>query len=1098
MSVRQTPRERDHLNGNPPVALNGSGGHPPQLSPKAPPPPQGPPMPESLQKLVSANEQTWLVVGQLSEQMGDLERALSAYEHVLRHNAYSIPGLTQMAGIARIKENFPVAIDYFQRVLSLQPDNGEIWSALGHCYLMQDELQKAYQAYQHALYSLPNPKENPKLWYGIGILYDRYGSLDNAEEAFASVLKMDKDFDKSNEVLFRLGIIYKQQTKYSESLRCFEQILRNPPSPLANADIYFQIGHVHEQQGHFDRARDAYTRVVQENPTHAKVLQQLGWLYHQDGTSFQDQDLAIQYLTKSLEADPGDAQSWYLLGRAFMAGQKYNKAYEAYQQAVYRDGRNPTFWCSIGVLYFQINQYRDALDAYSRAIRINPYIPEVWYDLGSLYESCNNQIGDAIDAYARAAELDPNNASIANRLQVLKHSQATGAQISAAPAPQDVHPTLYANPAPPAPGPPGALLSMHTAGPRPSFRADSRGPASEMPPPSAGPAGRSPPPPFRGGPPPPVVIDDSRQMQVHPHLAPMELDAPQPPPSASREYPPPPTGARGMSILLHPDERTGPPPPHQHDSYYGPGEARGRRSSVAGSPPTRARSPTTSPYHSYGRGGPTRSPHSYSREPVSAPQRERERDHERDADWQRRDWEHRREMRAGPGPEYAPQQPPYHDARYERSPPGGSARGYPPHGGQSMPPISPREHPSMRGGEPMQIDTPSRRYENGPPPPEGYSAQRGPPPPPPSFPSRTSESPHVAHRSRRGTFSKDEPSPAEMQPPQQLAGPGGTMGVLAPEPKKRRRATTSRSKNNEPTPVPTPGPAPRSHTETPKPYPPQQQGSYRGSYKGRETPEAGSSGSNQSQKPSPRESAASAPMRVVDEDYDEGVAETLVNLATFRGNGAQPPQTPSEPPPSYSQAPPPPQMSGPGVRAPSPTPSMRSHASHRGSVSSTRSGGQGSPPVGTKRARSSERERDDSDGSSKRTKMDTPAPATSQPSTRPSPIPFRTQPMSPDERGTRPSPPQSGVGRRSPPGQGPQGRRSYPPSPPIPNVLPPVPQARPQSALPPITTLEDREDKGQEPEREREQRPPPPPSRGSMADVMNPAPPTPKKDEDKA
>ena len=28
----------------------------------------------------------------------------------------------------------------------------------GHCYLMQDDLQKAYSAYQHALYSLPNPK----------------------------------------------------------------------------------------------------------------------------------------------------------------------------------------------------------------------------------------------------------------------------------------------------------------------------------------------------------------------------------------------------------------------------------------------------------------------------------------------------------------------------------------------------------------------------------------------------------------------------------------------------------------------------------------------------------------------------------------------------------------------------------------------------------------------------------------------------------------------------------------------------------------------------------------------------------------------------
>lgn len=67
-----------------------------------------------------------------------------------------------------------------------------------------------------------------------------------------------------------------------------------------------------------------------------------------------------------------------------MSQQKYSKAYEAYQQAVYRDGRNPTFWCSIGVLYYQINQYRDALDAYSRAIRLNPSISEVWYDLGTL------------------------------------------------------------------------------------------------------------------------------------------------------------------------------------------------------------------------------------------------------------------------------------------------------------------------------------------------------------------------------------------------------------------------------------------------------------------------------------------------------------------------------------------------------------------------------------------------------------------------------------------------------------------------------------------------------------------------------------------
>lgn len=38
--------------------------------------------------------------------MGDLDRALSAYERALLHNPNSLPGLTQIAGIARIRENY--------------------------------------------------------------------------------------------------------------------------------------------------------------------------------------------------------------------------------------------------------------------------------------------------------------------------------------------------------------------------------------------------------------------------------------------------------------------------------------------------------------------------------------------------------------------------------------------------------------------------------------------------------------------------------------------------------------------------------------------------------------------------------------------------------------------------------------------------------------------------------------------------------------------------------------------------------------------------------------------------------------------------------
>ncbi|KAI9208662.1 uncharacterized protein BJ171DRAFT_557776 [Polychytrium aggregatum] len=381
-----------------------------------------PPASNPSQHLAHLNEQTWFQIGRLSETLNDIDRAVVAFENVLRYNPQNSTALIRCAVACKSREHYTKAVDYFSKYLKdFDQQNGEHWGSLAHCHLMLDELQKAYNSYQRALYFLPNPKD-PQLWYGIGILYDRYGSYEYAEEAFTSVISMDPKFEKASEIYFRLGIIYKQQQKYSQSLECFRYVLSSPPKPLVETDIWFQIGLVYEQQKEFLPARDAYERVLKENPNHAKVLQQMGWLYHQPGTSFCNQDAAIQFINRSLEfSDNQDAaQSHYLLGRCFMAQQRYSNAYHAFQQAINLDNQNPAIWCSIGALYYQRNQYRDALDAYSRAICLNPYLSEVWYDIGTLYEACHDQVNDAIDAYSRALELDPNNQNIKQRLQALR------------------------------------------------------------------------------------------------------------------------------------------------------------------------------------------------------------------------------------------------------------------------------------------------------------------------------------------------------------------------------------------------------------------------------------------------------------------------------------------------------------------------------------------------------------------------------------------------------------------------------------------------------------------------------------------------------
>jgi tetratricopeptide (TPR) repeat protein len=50
----------------------------------------------------------------------------------------------------------------------------------------------------------------------------------------------------------------------------------------------------------YNAAKSAYKRVLERDPKHAKVLQQLGWLHHQQSGDYENQERAIEYLEKSV------------------------------------------------------------------------------------------------------------------------------------------------------------------------------------------------------------------------------------------------------------------------------------------------------------------------------------------------------------------------------------------------------------------------------------------------------------------------------------------------------------------------------------------------------------------------------------------------------------------------------------------------------------------------------------------------------------------------------------------------------------------------------------------------------------------------------
>ncbi|XP_008575310.1 PREDICTED: lysine-specific demethylase 6A-like isoform X16 [Galeopterus variegatus] len=292
--------------------------------------------------------------------------------------------------------------------------DSDFFCQLGHFNLLLEDYAKALSAYQR-YYSLQSDYwKNAAFLYGLGLVYFYYNAFHWAIKAFQDVLYVDPSFCRAKEIHLRLGLMFKVNTDYESSLKHFQLALIDcNPCTLSSAEIQFHIAHLYETQRRYHSAKEAYEQLLQMEhlPAQVKatVLQQLGWMHHNMdlvGDKATKETHAIQYLQKSLEADPSSGLSWYFLGR----------------QSIDKSEANADTWCSIGVLYQQQNQPMDALQAYICAVQLDHGHAAAWMDLGTLYESCS-QPQDAIKCYLNATRSKScsNTSALVARIKLLQN-----------------------------------------------------------------------------------------------------------------------------------------------------------------------------------------------------------------------------------------------------------------------------------------------------------------------------------------------------------------------------------------------------------------------------------------------------------------------------------------------------------------------------------------------------------------------------------------------------------------------------------------------------------------------------------------------------
>uniref|UniRef100_A0A2K5IC78 [histone H3]-trimethyl-L-lysine(27) demethylase n=3 Tax=Colobus angolensis palliatus TaxID=336983 RepID=A0A2K5IC78_COLAP len=327
----------------------------------------------------------------------------------------------------------------------------DFFCQLGHFNLLLEDYPKGNFFPCSLLFDLYMCWINAAFLYGLGLVYFHYNAFQWAIKAFQEVLYVDPSFCRAKEIHLRLGLMFKVNTDYESSLKHFQLALVDcNPCTLSNAEIQFHIAHLYETQRKYHSAKEAYEQLLQtENlsaQVKATVLQQLGWMHHTVdllGDKATKESYAIQYLQKSLEADPNSGQSWYFLGRCYSSIGKVQDAFISYRQSIDKSEASADTWCSIGVLYQQQNQPMDALQAYICAVQLDHGHAAAWMDLGTLYESCN-QPQDAIKCYLNATRSKScsNTSALAARIKYLQNTSdnwSGGHAVSHPPVQQQAH-----------------------------------------------------------------------------------------------------------------------------------------------------------------------------------------------------------------------------------------------------------------------------------------------------------------------------------------------------------------------------------------------------------------------------------------------------------------------------------------------------------------------------------------------------------------------------------------------------------------------------------------------------------------------------------
>jgi tetratricopeptide (TPR) repeat protein len=158
------------------------------------------------------------------QKRGDTIKAIEEYEYVLKLNPNNAEAHNNLGIIYKDQDNLDKAVDHFQFVMALDPGMDEVHNNLGVLYYLKGDHEEAMQEYQKALELNP---DNLMCLVNLGLVYKAQGMRVKTIDTLETILSIEPF---QVEAHYNLAILYEELGHLEAAIRHFVRFVDNAGS----------------------------------------------------------------------------------------------------------------------------------------------------------------------------------------------------------------------------------------------------------------------------------------------------------------------------------------------------------------------------------------------------------------------------------------------------------------------------------------------------------------------------------------------------------------------------------------------------------------------------------------------------------------------------------------------------------------------------------------------------------------------------------------------------------------------------------------------------------------------------------------------------